>query len=221
MKIIFSFLCLLCLWSCSSNVPMPTPEAEHKTTVWLLSEFGESESEVAAEIKEKLLARLVAGTKVVYPNFNKPVRLFFLRTSSPSAFSQCNGSIFVTEGMITSVPSIAELSAIIAHELAHIAREDACHVQPDSEGNISYSHEIEVEADKFASKVLLASFIDPRYLLSSIQSQYRFFKGTDAEKVSVSKRIEILQQVLHKIPAVKTKFSEERLFNKLREVPRR
>lgn len=203
-------------FACSNGKIEPSPEAEHNTTVWLLSKYGESESELAQELKERLLSRLVGGANIVSPEIHKPIRLFFLRTDTPSAFSQCNGSIFITEGMITALPGLAELSSIIAHEIAHVYRGDACTAISDDDGNVSYSTNIELEADKLATKILLASFIDPRYLSSAIQTQYRLFSGSESEKESVSIRLEKLSSVYETIPAVKTKFSEERLFNKLR-----
>lgn len=220
-KLSLSFILIsFTFFGCSSKIK-PSAEEEHNTTVWLLSKYGESDSELAQELKERLLARLVAGAKIAFPDFHNPIRLFFLRSATPSAFSQCDGSIFLTEGMITSVPSLAELSAIIAHEIAHVFREDACSAVSDEDGNVTYSTGTEIEADKIASKILLASFIDPRYLESAIQAQYRLFSGSEAEKESVSKRLERLSKAMESIPKVKTKFSEERLFNKLRGAERK
>ncbi len=220
MKIVKSSLILVSLIissiGCSNSKVEPSPESEHNTTVWLLSKYGESDSPLAQELKERLLSRLLGGANIVSPNIHKPIRMFFLRTDTPSAFSQCNGSIFLTEGLITAVPSLAELSSIISHEIAHIYRGDACNVDTNDDGNVVYSTHVELEADKLATKILLASFIDPRYLSSAIQTQYRLFSGSEAEKVSVKKRIDRLNEVYEHIPEVKTKFSEDRIFNKLR-----
>lgn len=157
----------------------------------------------------------------------------------PNAYATVGGHVFVNKGLITSLKNSEDLLGVMAHEMIHIKQRHVVKsmvqglgvytvlslligditgvaaVLVDQGGpllNLSYSRELEDEADQLGMKLLVASGVDPSGLSTSLQIINNYQKklitespGADMlEKLQkieilnshpeIEKRIEILRQ---------------------------
>ncbi len=216
--------CVIAICSCSTqnkNLTGPSEEEEHNTTVFILSTYGYNENQDIQVLLQSVLSRLKSGiqaTDTTFKQGSRPGKFYVLKSKSNAAFSQCNGTIYLTEGLIKNLASLADLSVIIAHEIAHISSRDACILkESNDEDFISFDLDKEIKADKTASRILSGSFIDPKYFYSALRIQFSELSPNSKEKEDLKKRLEILDKNIQNIPEIHTKFPEERLFRKIKE----
>ncbi|MCX6132218.1 MAG: M48 family metalloprotease [Ignavibacteriales bacterium] len=69
----------------------------------------------------KYVNLLAATLAVMTPYFDTPMRVYVLKGEEPRAYAIPGGYIFLGEGLIHLCSDEAELAAIIAHEIAHLA----------------------------------------------------------------------------------------------------
>lgn len=87
--------------------------------------------------------------------------------NTPIALTLPDGTLVVSDRLLLTLRSEAQLAFVLAHELGHLALE---HHQRLGEGKLSPArrHEIEEEADSFALGVIAAAGYDPRAGLSAL-----------------------------------------------------
>ncbi|MDP2884166.1 MAG: M48 family metalloprotease [Ignavibacteria bacterium] len=69
----------------------------------------------------KYVNLIAAKLAVVTPYFDTPIKVYVLKGEEPRAYAIPGGFVFLGEGLIRLCNDEAELAAIIAHEIAHLA----------------------------------------------------------------------------------------------------
>jgi predicted Zn-dependent protease len=69
----------------------------------------------------KYVNLIAAKLAVVTPYFDTPIKVHILKGEEPRAYAIPGGFVFLGEGLIRLCSDEAELAAIIAHEIAHLA----------------------------------------------------------------------------------------------------
>jgi Zn-dependent protease with chaperone function len=119
------------------------------------------------------------GVLPEYRFADAPWQVFILNVEDPNAFSAGAGTIFITKGLLLSLPNEAALASVISHEMAHQmlghtteALEEAMH-QPRNTPQFSFSLEREIEADSLSIQILTAARYSPRQALDALSIAYR------------------------------------------------
>lgn len=218
---ILVFLCTISAFvSCSANQKaiIVTPEAQHRTKVWILERYQHIEHPLISELFTRTIERLSPGIESLKPHYSlkSPVRLYVISSQEISTFSLCDGSIFITNSMISALPNAEHFMAIISHELAHILRNDACEISNNEEDELNK----EIAADSLGAKIQYASYIDPESALQTLSISYRNFKSDDSKKLKESMEIrkKELGNTLSRLPRINTKIPEERIYRKVKSL---
>ncbi len=205
---------------CSSSVQKTevSQEAQHRTKVWLLERHQQIEHPLITELFQRSLLRLEPGIQSLTPT-EKPLkspRLYVIASEEVSAFSLCDGSIFITSHMLEKISSSEIFMAVLAHELAHVINHDACWVSADSSLELSK----EIDADATGARVLYVSFINPDTALQALSLYYRTFATTDSKKFisTLEERKKALSDQLQQYPPIQSRVPEERLFRKVKHL---
>jgi predicted Zn-dependent protease len=120
-------------------------------------------------------------------------RFFVLRDPSPNAFALPNGRIYIHSGMLARLGSEAELAAVLAHEINHVAGHHSI-VGFRTEGRriwinivagdlaslltqLHYSRELEQEADDGAPARMLDAGYDPHAMPVLLERLTEDFEG--------------------------------------------
>lgn len=108
---------------------------------------------------EWLAQDLQALFKVVVLPESRELSLQVLSSQLPNAYATLDGSIFVTAGLLSeSGLTRDELTAVLAHEVAHLVLRDA--VAAHCAAMLGYGHDgrtAELEADQLALRILAAA----------------------------------------------------------------
>jgi hypothetical protein len=184
--------------------------------VWLLERYQQIEHPLITELFQRSLERLQPGIATLDQNATLATmpRLYVLASDDVTAFSLCDGSIFITSKMFKMTPTIDVFMAILAHEASHLIRKDACWITEDTSTELSK----EISADTDGARILYGSYINPRASLLALSLYYRKFKdaGSDNFTASLETRKKSLSHELGKYPQITTKIPEERLFRKVK-----
>ncbi len=213
-SLVFSsfFIFVLTFNSCASRIPVSL-ESQHETKVWILENNAQVEHPYLDKLFNSILARLALGYRNLGVTFPRQVEIILIDNQKVGVFSICDGTIFISTGTIKHLNSAHELTALLAHDVAHVYLEHACYRSEEKD-----IPEYETSADTFAIKTLQATHIDPGKLLNVYKKIYR--KSEDRSSAEFdeldSVRQENLISRLNKIDQVPTKIPEERLFRKLK-----
>ena len=139
----------------------------------------------------------------------------------PNAYATVGGHVFVNKGLITSLNSSEDLLGVMAHEMIHVQRRHVVKsvvqglgvytvlslligditgvaaVLVDQGGpllNLSYSRELEDEADQLGMKILVKNGVDPSGLSISLQVINNYQKKLIAESPGAD-MLEKLQKI--------------------------
>jgi len=217
--LILLFLCIIPAFiSCSAKQKsiVVSPEAQHRTKVWILERHQHIEHPLISELFNRTIERLSPGIESLKPHYTlkSQTRLYVIHSKEISTFSLCDGSIFITDSTISALPSAEHFMALIAHEIAHIIRNDACEISNNEEDELNK----EVAADSLGAKILYASYIDPEITLQTLSLSYRNFKSDDSIKLNeaIDIRKKELESIVKRLPRINTKIPEERVFRKVK-----
>jgi hypothetical protein len=218
--ILFSVLLLIGTYGCSSSVGdiEVSDESQHRTKVWLLERYQQIEHPLLSELFQRSLERLEPGVQSIasQDKRTKEPRLYVISSDEITAFSLCDGSIFVTSKMIELTPSSEVFMAIIAHEISHVIHQHACWTSEDKSAELTK----EIKADSDAARILYVSYINPHATLQALSLYYRKFINADAKKfiITLDERKKSLSRELQQYPPISSRMPEERLFRKVRHL---
>jgi len=105
--------------------PLPSPEAGTplaREQEGLLANFG---GVYRAARLEAMLNEMADRLRLVSDRPNERYQVILLNSPSVNAFALPNGTIFLTRGLIALANDTAEMAAVIAHEMAHVANRHA------------------------------------------------------------------------------------------------
>jgi predicted Zn-dependent protease len=125
------------------------------------------------------------------PYFN--YEFYVIRDPSPNAFAMPNGHIYVHTGMLARLRDSAELAALLAHEITHVAGHHSIvqyRIKPGQVFDLiftggvitlftqlKFSRELEQESDDKAPAMLLASTYDPHAVPELMEILAQDFEG--------------------------------------------
>ena len=100
------------------------------TTEWLDNEIGFVRNREVHNYLNKLLVNLSRSIykaaleteihRVVAKDYSAyPWQVFLLKTDKINAFSSGAGALYITEGLLDTLQTEAELAAVLCHEMAH------------------------------------------------------------------------------------------------------
>ncbi len=180
-----SALLFSCVFSC---VRAPGPEtAEYQAqsllrTNLLITKYGrlnDASSLDTLRYLEGRFAKALQAGKVsnIRPDFN------LLNTKEPFAYSAGGGHVVISKGLILYLSNEAELSFILAHELAHEILGHNRAMQGSSvldEIPVPASHherkDLELAADRYALGLVALAGYDPRASIGALINSYRALK---------------------------------------------
>ena len=198
----------------NSSTGKVTAQSQHNTKVWILERHPQVIHPLISELFDKTYVRLKNGIHTIDPklldSLNTPT-LYVIETDEVTAFSLCDGSIFLSTALIGKAASSEIFAAIISHELAHNLSNDACYSNKDSD--IEFSNEL--RADSLGAKILYASYINPRASLTAL-SLYNRKNLRDESDILIKKRKNELLEYLDRFPQIRSEIPEERLFRKVK-----
>ncbi len=204
------------------------------TTTWLEHHYGIISHRPVSKLLARITSRLAEGAKAAmlyrakeidfnYRFTKAPWQVFVLNIDDPNAFSAGGGTIFITKGLLTSLPNEAALASVISHEMAHqmlghntAALEES--IGPRPTPMFSYSLEREMEADSLSIRILLASRYNPRKALEALSIAYRPVSGNISveEKNWLTLRAANLYQKIALSGSMKSMTISTREFNKVK-----
>jgi Zn-dependent protease with chaperone function len=83
-------------------------------------ECGDGPDEIAGKAAfDKLIGKIAKGAGLA-----TPIRATVVRRDEPNAFALAGGHVYVLKGLLDTAKDVDEVSAIIAHELGHVAHRD-------------------------------------------------------------------------------------------------
>lgn len=187
---------------------------------WPMRGSGDKVSQYVQKLGDRLAHFSIYGRKIAW-------RFSVVRNLAPNAFSIGGGYVFITDGAVNFVQNESELAAILAHELGH---ELAGHFCENTRSNglsdlfdIFFAPETqhyrvgigsmtqvidpvkEQQADQIAISILQAGGYDPRAMLNVAR---RLPSGGAVHPMD-SRRLQLLESVLAKIPPTKAQDSED------------
>lgn len=198
-------------------------ESLHRTKVWLLERYPLIEHPLITELFTRSVNRIEAGIQSISPSKDAPnesqiatPRFYLISSPEISAFSLCDGSIFMTSTMLQKIQNVEVFMAVLAHEISHIIMEDACLISLDKKEELKK----EIHADANAARILYVSFINPNSTLDALSIYYRSFINDDAKNAhkSLDERKKSLILELQQYPPIQTRVPEERVFRKVKHL---
>jgi Zn-dependent protease with chaperone function len=154
-SVLFLLSCLILLSSCTKTVQNPFSSTH--TVQSLIASHGKVDSAVEQDYIDALLRRLATPLQI------EPLpQITLLAYGTPLAASIADTDIVLSTRLIQDLQSEAELSFVLAHELAHIHLKHAEQVQ---ERDIQ---ELELEADSAGLKIMALAGYDPRSAASAL-----------------------------------------------------
>lgn len=210
--LIFFFFCSLCSCFSSTEIKPVSPQAQHKTKVWILERYPQIVHPKISELFDRSSKRLYNGISTLNHNLENP-RLYVIESDEVTAFSLCDGSIFLSTSLISNSHSVEVFVATLAHEFAHIINKDACF----TDNNKNSELQKEIDADVLGAKILYASFINPKASLHTLTLYSRKIKKNESRN-SIEKRKNNLLDFLSRVPEINSEIPEERLFRKVQRM---
>ncbi|MBX7139218.1 MAG: M48 family metallopeptidase [Oligoflexia bacterium] len=145
------------------------------------SEFGES---------QRILHSLGGDDLRAFFGFTPSITVF--SSSMPNAYWLGAGRIYISQSLINTARSEAELAFVIAHELAHGLLNHPSAAFAQSSASETALAEREAEADELALKLLKNAGFDPvegAGLLERVRAKYFSRAGLTNWDLSVSRRV--------------------------------
>ncbi len=119
---------------------------------------------------------MAAAAAGATPVFN--LRVF--HHEEPLAFSAAEGEILITDALVLKLQTEDELSAVIAHELAHTILHHISYTSSESGApELILSKQNELDADRMSIQLLVHAGYDPLATMSALRALYRQRAGTD------------------------------------------
>lgn len=154
-SVLFLLSCLILLSSCTKTVQNPFSSTH--TVQNLIAAHGKVDSAAEQDYLDGLLRRLASPLQI------QPLpEVTLLAYQLPLAASIADSDIVLSTRLIQDIQSEAELSFVLAHELAHIHLK---HAEQVHERDIQ---EIELEADAAGLKIMALAGYDPRSAASAL-----------------------------------------------------
>lgn len=202
------FLFPLCLIAagCASQIS-GAPETGFNNLAALHARYRELGNPAADDYINGLAQRLNNGTP-------SPFTIEILRTSLTLAVSPAADTIAISSGLLINCTNEAQLSFILAHEIAH---HQLGHVARLLDGEISASdsRDMELAADRRALLLMLRAGINPIGSLDALQRFHDKVMLADERYPTFPERLENVREMLKQLPQIGALDSRE--FRKLRE----
>ncbi|WP_180753554.1 M48 family metalloprotease [Bartonella tribocorum] len=133
---------------------------------------------------ERFLAKIIRKLIIASPHSHQTYSITILNSESINAFALPNGSIYITRGMVALANDSSEVSAILAHEIAHIR---AHH------GILRLQKEAQLKMTNHMSPRLLSSIDKKKHPpLQNKQQLAQFSRNQELEADSIA--LDMLQQ---------------------------
>ena len=198
-------------------IPFP---AEQKIASQIFKPKLTEKQKNTVALLNQLTSKLVVDPKI----WPYPFTFHISSEATPNAYATIGGHIFIHRGLITSVTNATDLLGVIAHEMIHVQKRHVVKsivqavgvysllaflvgdvsgiaaVLVDQGGpllSLSYSRDLEDEADKIGMDLLVANEIDPSGLANSLDVIYGYHKklidqAPGGEVLEKLQKIEIL-----------------------------
>lgn len=170
------------------------------------------------------LTLLISQLKFKDEKWNKNFSFHISSDTEANAYATIGGHIFINKGLITSVDRAEDLLGVVAHEMIHVEKRHVVKSLVQGLGvftvlsfligdisgvaavivdqgapilNLSYSRELEDEADRLGLELLIENKIDPEGLANSLkaifdQQKKMISESPGAEVLEKLQKIEIL-----------------------------
>lgn len=215
---LFSILASISACAPSGQKIEVSKEAQHRTKVWLLEHHQQIEHSLINELFARSVERLTPGIQSFreHQSALSKLRLYIISSDDISAFSLCDGSIFITSKMIESMRGSDLFMAVLAHEISHVISRDACWISGDTQTELSK----EIKADAEGARILYISYIHPQASLSALSLYYKNYRGMKNKDVldTLEERKKVLSDELTQYPTISSRIPEERLFRKVQSI---
>lgn len=184
-------------------------EASLRTLQWLEAQYGFISQEKFEKYFPEMLSRLSSGhlqaehlCKTRLPR-KIDFRVFLLNDSQPNAFSLGSGVIVISKGLIGTLESPSELSAVLAHEMSHEYLGHIANVLREESGKRPQgflSLEQEEEADGLSLCLLSATGVPLDSAVTALTKGYRREGSAVSSNSMVTERILKLEEKLGTLP---------------------
>lgn len=198
--LIFSIYLILC--ACSAKLgTLDTNKANFEEasmiSAKLINEYGEIQGGFVSLYLTDLTQRLTHNIST--PNsLGIQYQISLLDTLQTMAYSPGAGMLLISRGLVLRLDAESELAFVVAHEIAHQELGHVLHRNvPDF--NPAIDRELEIQADKFALRLMSVSGYDPRKSVEALTHAYQ--TGMPPQAVTLSHpelktRIAILQNTM-------------------------
>ncbi len=204
-------------------------QAGHDTAVWVLARYSELESADLSNYTTGLLARLTDGAAMLnvtasHVAYMPAFRVYVLDVPQPAAFSTAGATIFITRGLFRALNTEAELSSVLAHEMAHELlghHRDILAKQSHKDSPLlSFSFEQELQADLYSLAILKASRYDlraaPQALIIASKKTLDFIP-LEAQQ-HLAQRLDNLQKQINSFSPFLPATQSSRAFNRIKRL---
>ena len=170
-RILALFLCLLagchgassCLWSSAPLTAETQALAGDRAAPALEARYG---GVVYYPDAEARLSRLGERLCAANPEFDYPCRYFLLNSDQLNAFS-LPGRVYLTRGLYQTLEAGDALAAVLAHELAHVARKDHFKARPSGTDE---ALQRELAADALGMRFMQAAGIRAEAMVTALRA---------------------------------------------------